>query len=357
MSSPHLHVFILAGGSGERFWPLSRRETPKHLLRLLSDRTLLEETVARFQGVVPPEQIYILTNIRQLDSSRAALPDLPAPQFIGEPEKRDTAPAIALANGIAHLHDPKSICAFFPADAMIHDVEAFQKSLADAAEAAAREEALVTVAIPPKYPATGFGYLDLAEDLPIGTNGSRVQEVRRFVEKPARHVAEEYLASGHYAWNAGMFLWRSAVFLDECRRLTPELANFQESLPTENLPAFLAQHFPSLPKISVDYAILEKARRVIAVHAGFDWDDVGSWTALPDHLGADEHGNTLRGQVAQLASHHNVVLAPSSGQRLIALCGVENLVVVDTPDALLICHRDAVQDVKNLQPLLPEALK
>lgn len=357
MKIPHLQIFILAGGSGERFWPMSRRETPKHLLRLLGERTLLEETVARFGGLVDPEQIFILTNAQQLASCRAVLPDLPAGQFIGEPEKRDTAPAIALANAIALSRDPAAICAFFPADAMIHDVAAFQKTLSDAVEIAQREDALVTVAIPPKYPATGFGYLELAEELVGGNNGSRVQGVKRFVEKPALHLAENYVASGQYAWNAGMFLWRAGIFLQECERLAPELAQFQRDFPAGNFTNFLAENFPRLPKISVDYAILEKARRVVAVHARFDWDDVGSWTALPDHLGVDADSNTLRGQITSIDSRRNIVIESCQGKRLVALCGVEDLVVIDTPDALLVCHREAVQSVKNLQPLLPDPVK
>lgn len=357
MSLSHLHVFILAGGSGERFWPLSRRETPKHLLRLFGGRTLLEETVARFDGLLKPEQIFLLTNHRQLDSCRAVLPNLPPSQFIGEPEKRDTAPAIALANALARSRDPEALCAFFPADAMIHDVPGFQRTLADAVETAAREDALITVAIPPKYPATGFGYLELAGELPRGSQGSRVQEVRRFVEKPALAAAEEYLAAGNYAWNAGMFLWKARIFHEECQHHAPELASFAEAFPSSDFTDYLATHFPQLPKISVDFAILEKARRVVAVHADFDWDDVGSWTALPDHLGSDENGNTLRGSVIPLDSSSNIVFGAADSSRIISLCGVRDLVVVDTPDALLICHRDAVQSIKGLQPLLPDSLK
>lgn len=350
----HLHVFILAGGSGERFWPMSRRQTPKHLLRLLGPRTLLEETALRFRDLIPAERIFILTNVQQLTSCRAALPWLGADQFIGEPEKRDTAPAIALANARARSHDAQAICAFFPADAMIHDVAAFQRTLRDAVELAGREEALVTVAIPPRYAATGFGYLDLGQELPTGTDGSRCQEVRRFVEKPALAQAEEYLAAGHYAWNAGIFLWQARVFHQQCLRLAPELAAFDDAYPTTDAATYILEKFPLLPKISVDYAILEKAERVLAVHAGFDWDDVGSWTALPDHLGSDENGNTLQGTAVQVDSAGNIVL---SGGRTVALCGVNDLVVVETPDAVLVCHRDAVQDIKKLQALLPETLK
>ncbi len=337
----------MAGGSGERFWPLSRARTPKHLLRLLSDRTLIEMTARRLEGLVPWERVFVLTNVAQAGAVRAELPFLPAENIIAEPEKRDTAPACALATGYARARDPRAICALLPADAMIHNVAIFQRQLAEAAEAAGERDALVLFAIPPTFPATGFGYLHLGDDI------GGACRVLRFVEKPDLPTADSYLRSGQYAWNAGMFLWRAEVFEREARRLVPVLGKFIGDFPAGDPAAFLAERFSALPKISVDYAVMEQAADVQAIRAQFDWDDVGSWTSLPEHLGHDDDGNTLRGEVVQLESNNNVVL--SSG-RLVALCGVENLVVVETPDALLVCHRDAVQDIKKLQPLLPKAV-
>ena len=338
----------MAGGSGERFWPLSRAKTPKHLLRLLSDRTLIEMTARRLEGLVPWERVYVLTNAAQAEAVRAELPFLPVENIIAEPEKRDTAPACALATGFARARDPQAICALLPADSMIHNVPVFQKQLSIAAGAAATHDALVVFAIPPTFPSTGFGYLHLGEE------EGETCRVLRFVEKPDLPTANAYLRSGQYAWNAGMFLWRSEIFQHEAERLVPALAKFVGDFPPGDPTAFLAERFGTLPKISVDYAVMEQASEVRALRAQFDWDDVGSWTALPEHLGHDEDGNTLRGEVVQHESNNNVVL--SSG-RLIALCGVENLVVVETPDALLVCHRDAVQDIKKLQPLLPNAVR
>jgi mannose-1-phosphate guanylyltransferase len=340
----HLHVFIMAGGSGERFWPLSRARTPKHLLRLLGDQTLLEMTARRLERLVPWERVFVLTNAAQQDAMRQELPFLPPGNIIAEPEKRDTAPACALATGFARARDPEAVCALLPADAMIHNVAVFQKQLAAAVPLAASRDAMVLFGISPTYPATGFGYLHL------GDEEGGFHRVLRFVEKPDLPTAQSYLQSGAYAWNAGMFLWRAETFRQEAARLVPALAGFIEAFPVGDPTAYLAAHFAGLPKISVDYAIMEKASEVLAVRAVFDWDDVGSWTALPEHLGHDDDGNTLRGPVAQHDSQNNVAI--SSG-RLIALCGVENLVVVETPDAILVCHRDAVQDVKKLQPLLP----
>jgi mannose-1-phosphate guanylyltransferase len=348
LPSDHLFVFIMAGGSGERFWPLSRTRTPKHLLRLLSDKTLIEMTVRRLEGLVPWERVFVLTNEAQAAAIRAELPFLPAENVLAEPEKRDTAPACALATGFARARDPQAICVLLPADSMIHNVAAFQKQLTFAAAAATEREALVVFAIPPTFPATGFGYLHLGEEK------EGVCRVLRFVEKPDHPTANAYLRSGQYAWNAGMFLWRAEIFQREAQRLVPALAAFIADFPAGDPAAFLSERFSSLPKISVDYAVMEQASEVQAVRAQFDWDDVGSWTALPEHLGHDDDGNTMRGDVVQHESGNNVVV--SSG-RLVALCGVENLVVVETPDAILVCHRDAVQDIKKLQPLLPKALQ
>lgn len=343
----HLHLFILAGGSGERFWPLSRSQTPKHLLKLLGDRTLLETTVRRVEGLIPWDRVFVLTNTAQCAAVRAELPFLPEENILAEPCKRDTAPACALATGFAKARDPQALCVLLPADAMIHNVPAFQRQLLHAVELAAERSALVTFAIPPTYPSTGFGYLHLGDPV------DGACRVLRFVEKPDLPSAKTYLKSGQFAWNAGMFIWRAEAFYEETVRLTPQLASFIEHFPKGDPTSYLDESFANLPKISVDYAVMEKAAEVLAIKAQFDWDDVGSWTALPEHLGNDGDGNTIRGEVVQIGSKNNVVVANG---RLIALYGVENLVVVETPDAILVCHRDSAQEIKKLQPLLPKAV-
>jgi mannose-1-phosphate guanylyltransferase len=348
-SLDHLHIFIMAGGSGERFWPMSRSKTPKHLLRLLSDQTLLETTVRRVEGLIPWERVFVLTNASQVEAVRAELPFLPDANILSEPAKRDTAPACALAVGVARSRDPKAICALLPADSMIHNLAAFRRQLGEAADVAASQESMVVFAIPPTYPSTGFGYLHLGEKL-IGP----AVHVLRFVEKPDLPTAESYLKSGRYGWNAGMFLWRAEVFLNEAARLQPALADFIREFPQGDCTSYLAERFPELPKISVDYAIMEKAGQVLAMKAEFDWDDVGSWTALPEHLGHDDDGNTIRGETAVVDSQNNVIV---SNGRTIAVCGVDNLVIVETPDAILVCHRDHAQHIKKLQPLIDEKLR
>ena len=345
-----IFAFILAGGSGERFWPLSRNKTPKHLLRIFNEKTLIEHTVDRLRGVIPDEQIFVLTNAMQADAIRAVLPDLAPGNVVAEPAKRDTAPACALATAIVAAEDQRNVCILLPADAMIHNVEVFRRQLLTMAEAAAKHDAIVTMAIPPKYAATGFGYLRLGNELSL----NNLVSVDAFVEKPDEKTAEKYLFSNDYAWNAGIFAWRAEWFLKEAQRLLPPLGEFICGFPKGDFTDYLNEKFPDLPKISVDYAILEKAREVIAVRAGFDWDDVGSWLALPTHLGCDDAKNCMSGQVVAVDSRHNIAF--SSG-RSVVLCGVNDLVVVETPDAILVCKRDAVENIKKIPALLPPELQ
>ena len=357
MASSSYYACILAGGSGERFWPMSRLQTPKHLLQLLSPRPLIEETVRRLEGVVPPENILILTSEAQLAGVRAAVPFVPPDQVLAEPARRDTAPAAALATALVRARDPQGVVALFPADAFIRNRERFASQLTAAFRFAAGEvpgmpaNALLTFGVKPTFPSTGFGYLELGEDLVSAGPDGVLRRVRRFVEKPDEATALRYVESGDFAWNAGMFMWRAEAFLSEADRHAPELAAFIRAFPATGAVAYIKERFPLLPKISVDYALMEKAASVVTLLAAFDWDDVGSWSALPAHLETDAQGNSLRGRTAVVDSSGNIVV---SNGRVIALCGVKDLVVVETPDAVLVCHRDAVQNIKKLQPLLPK---
>lgn len=358
-SSP-LFIFIMAGGSGERFWPASRKSTPKHLLRILGEETLLEQTIRRFEGVVPPKQIFILTNELQVESTRLATRNHPPENIIVEPAKRDTAPAATLATAMALRYHPDAIIGLFPADAMIHEQSIFQEQILEASDLAASLDALITFSIQPSSPSSSFGYLHLGN---VFENHKKTKTIFRsvasFVEKPPMKKAQEFCASGHHGWNAGMFLWKGETFLQECRRQQPILATFTEELIKSARPEeVILEKFSTLPKISVDYAIMEHAEKVIAAIAAFDWDDVGHWTALPKHLGVDASGNTIKTKANSMITHHsknNIVLSQDTSEKTIVLCGVENLVVVHTQDALLICHRDAVEQIKAIP--LPEELK
>ncbi|ACB77081.1 mannose-1-phosphate guanylyltransferase [Opitutus terrae] len=348
------YVCIMAGGSGERFWPMSRRRTPKHLLKLFSERTLLEETVRRFEGVVPRANIFVLTNEAQLEPTRAALPMLAPDQIIAEPEKRDTAPAAALATGLVRARAKDGVMALLPADHLIKNTARLAEQLGAALARAAGTDALLTFAIKPSYPSPGFGYLEMGEELDRTPTLGVVRRAVRFVEKPDLPTAERYVAGGNHAWNAGMFIWRVSAFLDEAERHAPALAKFVREFPAGDPSAYLQARFGALPKTSVDYAVMEKAARVETILAEYDWDDVGMWTSLPPHLQQDAAGNAVKGAVLAENATRNIAI---SNGRVVALVGVKDLVVVETPDAVLVCHRDAVQDIKKLMPMLPKELQ
>jgi mannose-1-phosphate guanylyltransferase len=357
-ADPRYHACIIAGGSGERLWPMSRSGAPKHLLRLFSDRTLLEETIRRLKGVVADANIWIITGEAQVSLIQAAIPWFPVDHIIGEPAKRDTAPAAALATGLVRARSPDGVLALLPADALIKDAERFGEQLSQAlawADASGKAgSSLLTFAIPASFPATGYGYLELGPEIAKGSEGSRLLGVKRFVEKPDEATARGYLADGHYAWNSGIFVWSVGRFLAEAERVAPDLGAFIRDFPAGDPSRFLAERFASLTTVSVDYAILEKAKSVATVLADFDWDDVGSWTSLPKHLPAGDTGSVFKGQVVAVDSSNTIAI---SNGRVIALCGVKDLVVVETADAVLVCHRDAVQGIKKLLPQLPKELK
>jgi len=348
--NPNFYACIMAGGSGERFWPMSRARTPKHLLKLFSDRTLVEDTVRRLEGVVPLANVFVLTNTAQLETTRTALKGVvDEANIIAEPAKRDTAAAAALATALVRARDPQGVLALLPADALIKDAATLARQVAAALRRATTSTALLTFAIKPDHAATGFGYLEMGD-----AAGDGFRKVKRFVEKPDAATAERYVESGHYAWNAGMFFWSATAFLAEAEKHTPMLAGFIREFPAGDPTAFLAARFPTLePKVSVDYAIMEKAGAVETMLAEFDWDDVGLWTALPKHLPKDAGHNAVRGPVVAVNAAHNIAV---SNGRVIALVGVSDLVVVETADAILVCHRDAVQDIKKLMPQLPKEL-
>lgn len=350
------YVCIMAGGSGERFWPLSRQSLPKHLLRLFFDHTLVEETVRRIASVVPLEHIFVLTNAAQLDATRTAVTSLPACQIYAEPVKRDTAPACAFGTALVRARDPEAVVAFLPADALIHDTATFARQLSEAATLAFETDAFITFGIKPTHPATSFGYLKIGEPYPFAGTQTEFFHIEKFVEKPDEATARSYLQTNQYSWNAGMFLWKSSVFLEEARQHQPDLVEFIEKFPADDalIAGYLAEEFPKLTKISIDYAIMEKARNVVMARADFDWDDVGSWTSLPEHLTQDGQNNTIRGEVVLSDAANNIVF---SQKRLIALSGVNDLIVVETDDAILVCHRDQAQHIKKIYSQLPEKLK
>ena len=356
MSKP-IYALILAGGSGERFWPLSRRNRPKQLLRLVSERTLLEETVARLEGFVPTERILILTNIEQEKRVRDLLEGFPKQNIIAEPAKRDTAAAVALGAGWVAARDHSATMLALPADHVIADRAAFQETMKTAAAAAEETGALITIGIKPTWACPGFGYIEQGEPVRLRSDGKiAVHRVVRFREKPNVDLAESFLRKGNFRWNAGMFVWSVPTVLSEFNRHAPELADFISQVRSpKDLDKILHERFAKLPRISFDYAIMEKTEHVLVVEASFDWDDVGSWQAVAHYFKKDEHGNAANGALTALDSSDNIVF--NDGETTIALLGVHNLIVVRTGDAILICHRHQAEKIKNLVGKLPPELQ
>lgn len=349
-----LYALILAGGSGERFWPYSRRAKPKQLLRLFSGRTMLEETIARLDSLVPPERIFILTNREQEEAVRAVCSIIPSENIVAEPAKRDTAPAVALGIGLVLRRDPQAVMAVLPADHLIKDAEVFRRDLQAGASAAASSGALLTIGIQPTWACPGFGYIEQGKR--INSETPAIHEVRRFREKPDVEMAESFLRQGNFRWNAGMFVWSIPAIMGELTKQTPALAEFVARMRTaSNLDALLASDFPMLPKISVDYAVMENAVHVLQLEAGFDWDDVGSWVAVAKYLETQGGGNVSNVPVTLHDASHNIVF--SSGRKHVALSGVQDLIVIDTEDALLVCHRSEAEKIKKIVPQVPEALQ
>lgn len=352
------YAVILAGGSGTRFWPLSRNATPKQLLSFVDDTTLLEQAVARLEGLLPRENILVLTNKEQEAGVRAVLAHHPPENIIAEPEKRDTAPAVALGVGWVASRNPDAVMAILPADHLIRDVEAFRTVLTGAFHAAKNTNALVTIGIRPSWPCPSYGYIERGARASILglADGLAAFEVVRFREKPNPELADEFLRQGTFVWNAGMFVWSVPVVFSELTRCQPALADFVNELRiSKDLPGTIKAQFHRLPKISIDYALMEKARRVLNIEATFDWDDVGSWLSVAKYLTADPDGNASQTPMTQIRSRNNIIYSTQSVHT--ALLGVDNLIVVHTKDALLIADQSAADDIKKIVDRLPDHLK
>lgn len=349
----HHYAVVLAGGYGERFWPASTAAKPKQLLSLLGDRTMLEMAVDRLDGLIPVERVLVLTSEDLVEATRRATPALPAANVIGEPMRRDTAAAVALAAAVVKARDPEGAFCIVTADHVMGDLDLFRRTLAEGLALAAAEDVLITIGITPRHPATGYGYIR-AVDAHAEHNGIAFRRVDRFVEKPDRSTAEGYVSSGEFWWNSGMFIWSVDAVQRAFAAHRPELAAFIDDLvPAVDGPDFgpaLAAGFQPLEKISIDYALMERADNIVMAVGTFAWDDVGSWPAVGDHLDADEAGNAVRGELEVLDATDNIVLADgeAAGQRLTALIGVTDLIVVHTDTATLVVPKDRAEDVKKI---------
>ena len=339
---------ILAGGKGERFWPLSTAKKPKQLLSLVGDRTLLGQAVARLKGLIPPENTFVITNADLVAGCHAAAPELPPENIVGEPVGRDTAPAVALAAALVKARDPKAVFCILTADHVIGAEDVFRRTLDAGLQLAAKEDVLITIGITPTEPATGFGYIEGAKSLGR-KDGIEFLKVKRFVEKPDLQTAQGYLKTGKFFWNAGMFIWSVKAIEAAFKAHKPPLARLLAKLKSvSGKPAFattLADEYAKVEKISIDYAVMEHAKNIVVARSEFPWDDVGSWTALENHFPKDAKRNTLIGHAATFDSAGNIIV---SRDQLTALVGVKNLIVVQADGVTLVCARDRAQDIKQL---------
>ena len=333
---------IMAGGKGERFWPESRENRPKQMLSLFSSRTLIEQTVLRLHEFVPYENMLIITNRAYAEPLRRLLPQLAPENIIGEPARRDTAPCIALAAGIIQARDPDGLMTVFPAD---HVITAAAKCTADLNLACANAaDSLVTIGVAPTFPSSDYGYIE-------AETKEKVSSVRRFVEKPPRETAERFIAAGNFLWNAGIFVWRLGTLKKAFREFIPSLADFMDRTAENRGKAsweqFLASRFPEQQKISIDYAVMEKSSCIKVVRAGFDWDDVGNWNSLRNHLVPDGHNNISVGNVRLLNCADNIIFSRDQ-EHLVAGIDLNGMVVVHTGDVTLVCRNSSTVRLKEL---------
>ncbi|GAA5124466.1 NTP transferase domain-containing protein [Luteolibacter yonseiensis] len=352
------YALILAGGSGTRFWPLSRNSKPKQLLDLFGTGTLLEQTIRRLEGLVPLENILILTNELQVDAVREIASMLPAENIFAEPAKRDTAPAVALGIGLVAARNPDAVMMVLPSDQLIQDTAAYHSVMRDALATAEKSDGLVTIGIRPTWACPSYGYIE--RGVPAVIEGLECAnppvEVSRFREKPAPELAEQFLAEGNFSWNAGMFVWSLPTVIEQLAKYSPQLADFISVLrDAPDLVATVATEFPKLTPISIDYALMENADRVLNIEATFDWDDVGSWISIAKYLENYGEENRANEAITQSDSQNNIIFNARPGTR-VALLGVDDLIVVQTGDALLIANRHQADSIKKLSDLLPKEL-
>jgi len=348
--TPELVAVIMAGGAGTRFWPLSTEARPKQFLRLFGERSLLQQSYDRLTGLVPPERVLVATGEHYSDLVREQLPQVPSGNVIGEPCRRDTAAAVALAALLCRSRWGDPVMCVLTADHLISPDSEFRRELLSAASAAATGSRLYTFGIPPAYPATCYGYLERGELLQ-DEEGIRHYDLVRFKEKPDCATAESYLASGRYLWNSGMFVWRTGAILDELARQLPEhLKRLEPAVALWDSPqreAALAAAFEGLKATSIDFGVMEGAAQAALVTAGFEWNDVGGWLALAEYLEKDSQGNAHRGGLESLDSADNLVFCEDSSES-VALLGVQGLIVVRAGKHTLVLPKARAEEIKTL---------
>jgi mannose-1-phosphate guanylyltransferase len=347
--SEHYYAMIMAGGGGTRLWPMSRSHTPKQLLPLVEDRSMFAVSVERLAPLFTPDRIYVVTGRKYAEALQAQAPDIPAQNFIIEPYGKDSGPAAALGMAVIKKRDPQAVVAILASDHHISDKEGFRNALAVAHEQAL-QGTIVTLGIMPNFPSTAFGYIQRGETL-NKVGGLEICRAVSFKEKPDVNRAIEFIASGDYSWNSGMFIWHVDTAMGEFQRQRPEMyARLTELIPAIDTPAYeetLKRVWEQIDKIALDYAVMEGARSMAVIPVSIGWSDVGSWGSLFEMVELDNDGNSFRGQMPSyiaIDTKNALVYA----NKLTVVIGMEDIIVVDTDDALMICHKDRTQQVKDV---------
>jgi len=347
------YIVIMAGGSGTRFWPLSREAMPKQLLRIDGGESLIQQTISRVRPFIQSDHIHIVTNKSQSEQIKYQVAELGKENFIIEPAAKNTAAAVGLAAVYLNHQNADSVMGILPADHVVKNKEQFLATMRFAFNAAA-EGCLVTIGIRPGRPETGYGYIHAGDqmsrpDAASSNDTAGIFHVDRFTEKPDIDTAKKYVAEGNYFWNSGMFVWKTSVILDEIERYMPSLGEglkkIKSAIGQSDESTVIGKVFSGLESVSIDYGIMEKSDKVVVIPADLGWSDVGSWTALDDISAKDARGNVISGNVVDLESRDSIIYASN---RLVATAGLTDMVVVDTEDATLVCHKDKAQDVKKI---------
>ena len=346
-----LHAVIMAGGAGTRFWPASRADAPKQLLPLVGKATMLRQTVDRLDKLVAPEQTLIVTSSRLIDTVRRELPELPPASLVGEPCKRDTAPCIGLAALLVSRDDADATLAVMPADHVIHPVDQFQAALRQAVRLVDEEpQRIVTFGIRPSYAAEIFGYIQRGAPIEVPDAAAPTYAVQQFREKPDAATAAQYLAAGDFYWNSGIFVWKAKTILDALRQRQPAMLDRLQKIVaawnTDRQQQVFAQEFAAIEGISIDYAVMEHATNVAVIEAPYQWDDLGGWQSLARLIGADANGNTIVGKHLGLRTTGTIVR--SSDDHLVVTLGLEDCLVVHTPDATLVANKNDEEAIRQI---------
>lgn len=340
---------IMAGGKGERFWPKSRLKMPKQFLKLYGDKTMIQQTFDRLRNIMPVENIFVVTNMDYDGIISDQIPELPTGNILIEPMGKNTAACIGLAALHTERLDKDSLMVVVPSDHVIKDVDSYLDILVTALKKAKEDHNLVTIGIEPKNPETGYGYIKYKKITKEIFNNNPIYKVERFVEKPDYETAMKYVESGDYLWNSGMFIWKTSVILSEIKRYMPKLYGaldlIRRNFDSDDVDEILYGEYSKLDSISIDYGIMEKANDVYVVPGDFGWDDVGSWTSIERLYEKDENGNVINGNVVSVDTKECII---TGNEKLIATLGIEDVIVVDTKDALLICSKDKAQNVKEV---------